>query len=166
MQPWHGSCSSLSLCLGAGYFIKCLCPLDRHIRGICPRLASDPFMERGFAWCGWWRPCVAGVTRVSSLCHSCRAPATFNKAMVKRFRHPRRLGPLVEKISASCWHSRIFGQSRPPRPNVAVIPGTSTGWSLCPWPTQIVIPTTVGALDYSSGTPDMHSIHDPMISVS
>jgi hypothetical protein len=63
-------------------------PLDRHIRGICPRLASDSFVERGFAWCGWcgwWRPCVAGVTPVSKLCHYCRAPATFNKVMVKGF---------------------------------------------------------------------------------
>jgi hypothetical protein len=60
-------------------------PLDWHIWGMCPRLASDPFVERGSAWCGWWRPCVAGVTPVSSLCRSCRAPATFNKAMVKGF---------------------------------------------------------------------------------
>jgi Synergist-CTERM protein sorting domain-containing protein len=60
-------------------------PLDRHIRGICPRLASDPFVERGFAWSGWWRPCVAGVTLVSSLGRSCRDPATFNKALVKGF---------------------------------------------------------------------------------
>jgi hypothetical protein len=82
---WHGSCSSLSLCLGAGCFIKCLCPLDRHIWDICPRLASDPFVERGLAWCGWWRPCVACVTLVFSLCRSCRAPATFNKASVRDF---------------------------------------------------------------------------------
>jgi hypothetical protein len=74
-----------ALCLGTGYFIKCPCPLDQHIRGICPRLASDSFVERGFAWCGWWRPCVAGVTPVSSLCRSCRAPAGFNKARVKGF---------------------------------------------------------------------------------
>jgi hypothetical protein len=60
-------------------------PLDRHIWGICPWLASDPFVERGSTWCGWWRLCVAGVTPFSSLCRSCRAPATFNKAMVKGF---------------------------------------------------------------------------------
>jgi hypothetical protein len=58
-------------------------PLNRHIQGICPWLASDPFVERGFAWCGWWRPCVASVTLVSSPYRSCWAPATFNKAMVK-----------------------------------------------------------------------------------
>jgi hypothetical protein len=143
LRPWRGSRSSLSLCLGVGYFVKCICPLDRHIQGICPRLASNTFVERGFAWCGWWRPCVAGITPVSSLCRSCRAPATFNKAMVKGFRHPRWLGPSVEKISAGCWHSRLFGQSRPPRPDVALIPGASPGRSLYPWPTQIVIPTTL-----------------------
>jgi hypothetical protein len=60
-------------------------PLDWHIWGICPRFASDPFVEEGLAWCGWWRPCVAGVTPVFSLCRSCRDPATFNKASVKCF---------------------------------------------------------------------------------
>jgi hypothetical protein len=75
----------LPLCLSAGYFIKLPCSLDQHIQGICPRLASDPFVEMGFAWCSWCRPCVAGVTLVSSLCRSCRAPATFNKTMVKGF---------------------------------------------------------------------------------
>jgi hypothetical protein len=42
-----GFCFPLPLCLGASYFIKSLCSLDRHIRGICARLASDPFVERG-----------------------------------------------------------------------------------------------------------------------
>jgi hypothetical protein len=42
-------------------------------------------MEEGLAWFGWWRPCVAGVTPVSSLCCSCRDPVTFNKALVKGF---------------------------------------------------------------------------------
>jgi hypothetical protein len=60
-------------------------PLNWHIRGICPRFASDPFMEEGLAQCGWCRPCMAGVTLVSSLCRSCRDPATFNKASVKGF---------------------------------------------------------------------------------
>jgi uncharacterized protein (TIGR03382 family) len=60
-------------------------PLDRHIQGICPRFASDPFMEEGLARCGWWRLCVAGVTPVSSLCCSFRDPSTFNKASVKGF---------------------------------------------------------------------------------
>jgi hypothetical protein len=80
---WRGSRFSLFLYLSAGYFIKCSCPLDWHIRGICPRLASDPFMERRFAWCGWWWPSVAGVIAVSSLCRSCRAPASFNKAFIR-----------------------------------------------------------------------------------
>jgi hypothetical protein len=49
----------------------------------------------------------------------------------------------VEKISAGCWRSRLFGRSRTPRPDIAVILGTSAGRLLCPWPTQIVIPTTL-----------------------
>jgi hypothetical protein len=60
-------------------------PLDWHIQGICPRFAIDPLMEEGLAWFGWWRPCVAGVTPVSSFCRSCRDPVTFNKALVKGF---------------------------------------------------------------------------------
>jgi uncharacterized protein (TIGR03382 family) len=70
---------------GRKLLYKAPLPLDRHIRGICPRLASDLFVEKGFAWCGWWRSCVAGVTPLSSLCRSCWDPATFNKAMVKGF---------------------------------------------------------------------------------
>jgi hypothetical protein len=70
---------------GRRLLIKCLYPLDRHIWVICPRLALDPFVERGFAWCDWWMPCVAGVSLVSSLYHSCRTPTAFNKAMVKGF---------------------------------------------------------------------------------
>jgi hypothetical protein len=88
-------------------------PLDQHIQGICPQFASDPFMEEGFALCGWWRPCVASVTLVSGLCQSCRDPATFNKASVRGFRRLRRLGPLVVKMSAGRWHSRPLAQPAP-----------------------------------------------------
>jgi hypothetical protein len=42
-------------------------PLHRHIRGICPRLASDPFVERGFASCGWWRPWLASLWSPASV---------------------------------------------------------------------------------------------------
>jgi hypothetical protein len=63
-------------------------PLDRHIWGICPQIASDPFVEEGLARFGWWRSCVAGVTPVSSLYRSRRDPATFNKASVKGFVAP------------------------------------------------------------------------------
>jgi hypothetical protein len=71
--------------LGRKLLYKAPFPLDQHIWGICPRLASDPFVEEGMAWCDWWRPCVAGVTLVFSLCRSCRDPATFNKVMVNGF---------------------------------------------------------------------------------
>jgi hypothetical protein len=43
------------LYLGACRFIKWSCPLDQHIRGICPQLASDPSVGRDFTWRGWWR---------------------------------------------------------------------------------------------------------------
>jgi hypothetical protein len=46
-------------------------------------------------------------------------------------------------MPSGCWRSWPFGQSRPPRPKVAVIPGTSAGRWLCPWPTQIVNPMTL-----------------------
>jgi hypothetical protein len=133
---------SSALCLGACCFIKHLFPLDQHIRGICPRSASDPFVEEGLARCGWWRPCVARVTPVSS-CRSCRDPGTFNKASVQGFHRLRRLWPLVVKMSAGCWRSRILGRNRPPGPDIVVIPGTSAGGWLRPWPTQIVIPMTL-----------------------
>jgi hypothetical protein len=77
-------------------------PLDRHNRGICPRFASDPFVEEGLARCGWWRPCVAGVTLVSGLCRSCWDPATFNKASIRGFHRLHRLGPPMVKMSAGC----------------------------------------------------------------
>jgi hypothetical protein len=103
--PWlwsrHGPRSPLALCLGAGRFIKCLFPLDRHIWGICPWSASDPFVEEGLARCGWWRSCVAGITPVSGLCRSCRVPVTFNKASVGGFRRLCRLGPPAVKMSAN-----------------------------------------------------------------
>jgi hypothetical protein len=129
-----------ALCLGAGRFIKHLFPLDRHIWGICPRFASDPFVEERLARCGWWRPCVAGVTLVSGLCRSCRDPDTFNKVSVEGLRHLRWLGPLVVKTSAGCWRSWPLGRSRLPWSDVAVIPRMIADRWLCPWPTQIVIP--------------------------
>jgi hypothetical protein len=92
---------------------------------------------------GWWRPSVAGITLVSYLCQSCRGHAAFGKASVGGFRHLCKLGPLMMKMSAGCWRSRPSGRSRPLWPNVAVIPGTSAGRWICPWPTRMVIPTTL-----------------------
>jgi hypothetical protein len=91
-------------------------PLDRHIRGICPRLASDPFVEEELAWCGWWRPCMAGITPVSSLCRSCRDPATFDKAMVKGFvifaglGHRRRRSQPAAGVAGSLDGADLLGQ--------------------------------------------------------
>jgi hypothetical protein len=84
-------------------------PPDRHIRGICPRFASDPFMGNGLARCGWWRSSVASVTLVSGLCRSCRVLTTFNKASVEGSCCLLRLGPPVVEMPASCWRSRLPG---------------------------------------------------------
>jgi hypothetical protein len=53
--------------------------------GYMPPARLGSFRGEGFAWCGWWRPFVAGVTPVSSFCRSCRALASFNKAPVRDF---------------------------------------------------------------------------------
>jgi hypothetical protein len=105
-----------------------------------------PTMPRILSWrrvlpVGWWRPSVAGVTLVSYLCRSCRGRAALGKASVGGFHRLRRLGPLMMKSPSGCWCSRPFGRSRPLWPNVAVIPGTSAGRWLYPWPTQLFIPT-------------------------
>jgi hypothetical protein len=44
---------------------------------------------------------------------------------------------------ADCWRSRLFDRNRPPWPGVTAISRTLAGRLLCPWPTQIVIPTTL-----------------------
>jgi hypothetical protein len=80
---------------------------------------------------------------VSGLCQSCRGHAAFDKASIGGFRRLRRLRPLMMKMPAGCWRSRPFGRSRPIQPDVVVIPGTPVGRWFCPWPTQIVIPTTL-----------------------
>jgi hypothetical protein len=67
----------------------------------------------------------------------------FIKHLLEGFRHLHQLGPLMMKMPASCWRSRPFSQSRPLWPDVMVIPSISVGRWLCPWPTQIVIPTTL-----------------------
>jgi hypothetical protein len=63
------------------------------------------------------------------------------KCPLEEFHRLRQLEALMMKMLAGCWRSRAFGRSRPLWPNVAVIHGTSAGRWLCPWPTQIVIPT-------------------------
>jgi hypothetical protein len=67
------------------------------------------------------------------------------KRLLEEFRRLRRLGSLRVKSPAGCWRSQSFGQSWPLWPNAMVIPGTSTDRWLYPWPTQIVIPTTLAS---------------------
>jgi hypothetical protein len=86
---------------------------------------------------------VAGITLVSSLCRSCRDPATFNKALVKGFVVFFRLEPSAGTILASCWRNYLLDRSWPPRSDVMAILGMLAGRRLYPWPTQIVIPTTL-----------------------
>jgi hypothetical protein len=65
------------------------------------------------------------------------------KQPLEEFRRLHWLGfPTVES-SAGYWCSRPFGRSRPLWPNTVEIPGMSVGRWLCPWPTRIVIPTTL-----------------------
>jgi hypothetical protein len=84
----------LALCLGAGYFIQCLFPLDQHIRSL-------PI--------GWWRPSMASVMLVTSLCRSCWGHAALIKCLLEGFCHLRRLGRPVMKTPAGCCRSRPFG---------------------------------------------------------
>jgi hypothetical protein len=46
LQSWHGPPSSHSLS-DDGNFIKCLFPLDRHLRGICPPFCLGSFCGKG-----------------------------------------------------------------------------------------------------------------------
>jgi hypothetical protein len=135
----------LALCLGAGNFIKCLCPLDRHLESICLLLGLGSF--RGGGSC----PLIGGGRAWLA---SRRSPASIDlvgatpllaKRPLEEFHHLCRLWPPQMKSLAGCWCSWPFDRSRPLWPNAVVIPGTSAGRWFCPWPTQIVIPTTGGA---------------------
>jgi hypothetical protein len=127
----------LALCRGAGCFIKRLFPLDQHIRAYASCLPRILLWRRGL-------PVVVGGGR--AWLASCWSPASVDlveamplliKCPLEGFCHLRRLGPPMMKMLAGCWHSR------PPRPDVVVISRMSAGRWLCPWPTQIVIPTTL-----------------------
>jgi hypothetical protein len=86
-------------------------PLGSAYPGYMPPVCLRSFRGGGLARCGWWRPCVAGVTPISSLCRSSRDLATFNKASIEGFRRLCQLGPPVVKMSACCWRSRLLGRS-------------------------------------------------------
>jgi hypothetical protein len=88
-----------------------------------------PSLPRILSWrrvlpVGWWRSSVAGITPASCLCRSCRGHAAFGKAFVGGFHRLRWLRPLRMKSLAGCWRSQPFDGSRPPWPNIVVIPGT------------------------------------------
>jgi hypothetical protein len=126
-----------------GNFIKCLSPLDWHLRGICPVFCLGSF--RGEGSC----PLIGGdqawlASRLSpSSVDLVGARLLLAKHPLEGFRHLLRLGPPAVESSAGCWRSRPFGRSRPFWPSAVETPGTSAGRWLCPWPTRIVIPTTL-----------------------
>jgi hypothetical protein len=135
--------SSLTPLSDDGNFIKCLSPLDQHLRGICPMLCLGSF--RGEGSC----PLVGGgrVWLASRL-----SPASVDlvgaglllaKQPLEEFCRLRRLGHPAAESSAGCWRSRPFSRSQPFWPSAMEIPGTSAGRWLCPWRTRIVIPTTL-----------------------
>jgi hypothetical protein len=100
-------------------------------------------VEEGLARYGWWRPSVAGVMLVSGLYRSCRGHAAFDKASVGGFSSSS-----PARTSGDEDASRLLPQSA-----LRLKPASSAGcrsdpWTLagrwlCPWPTQIVIPTTL-----------------------
>jgi hypothetical protein len=65
------------------------------------------------------------------------------KRPLEEFRRLRRLRLSSVKSPAGCWHSRPFRWSRPLWLSAVEIPGMSAGRWLCPWPTLVVIPTTL-----------------------
>jgi hypothetical protein len=92
----------------AGNFIKCLFPLDRHLRGISPLLCLGSF--RGGGSC----PLIGGG-RVWLM--SCLSPASVDlvgvmlllvKRPLEEFRCLRRLWLPAVKSPAGCWRNRPF----------------------------------------------------------
>jgi hypothetical protein len=118
-------------------------PLDRHLRGICPPLCLGSF--RGGGSC----PLVGGdrawlASRLSpASVDLVEAVPLLVKRLLEEFPRLRRLGLPTVESSAGCRCSRPIGRSRPLWPNIVEIPRTSAGRWLYPWPTRIVIPTTL-----------------------
>jgi hypothetical protein len=127
---------SSALCRDAGNFIKCLFPLDRHLRGICALLCLGSF--RGGGSCslvGGGQAWLASRMSPTSVDLVGVVPLLVKRSL-EEFRRLRRLGLPTVKSPAGCW------RSRPLWPNVVENPEISAGRWLCPWPTRIVIPTT------------------------
>jgi hypothetical protein len=99
------SSSSLS---DAGNFIKCLFPLDRHLRGICPLLClgsfrgggSCPLVGGGRAWLAS-RLSPASVDLVGAM-------PLLVKWPLEEFRRLRWLWLPAVKSPVGCWRSRPF----------------------------------------------------------
>jgi hypothetical protein len=135
--------SSLTLLSDDGKFIKCLSPLDRHLRGICPVLflgsfrgeGSCPLIGGGWAWLAS-RLFPASVDLVG-------ARLLLAKQPLEGFHRLLWLGLPAAELLAGHWRSWPFGRSRPFWPSALEIPGTLAGRWFCPWPTRIVIPTTL-----------------------
>jgi hypothetical protein len=125
-----------------GNFIKCLFPLDQHLRGISPLLClgsfrgggSRPLIGGGRAWLAS-RLSPASVDLVG-------ARPILAKRPLEEFCRLRRLGLSSVKSPAGCWRSRPFRWSRPLWLSAVEIPRTSASRWICPWHTQVVIPTT------------------------
>jgi hypothetical protein len=135
--------SSLTPLSDDGNFIKCLSPLDQHLRGICPILCLGSF--RGEGSCplvGGGQPWLASRLSCASV-DIVGAWLLLAKQPLEGPHRLLRLGLLAAESLAGCWHSRPFGRSRPFWPSTVEIPGTSVGRWFCPWPTRIVIPTTL-----------------------
>jgi hypothetical protein len=99
----------LSLCLGTCYFIKCLLPLDQHLRGIRLLLCLGSFrggeacslVGGGQVWlASCWSPASVDLVRATLLLAKCS---------LEEFHRLHRLDPSMMKSPASCWHSRPFG---------------------------------------------------------
>jgi hypothetical protein len=124
-----------------GNFIKCLSPLDRHLRGICPLLCLGSFCGEGSC------PLIGGGRAWLASCLSpasvdlVRAMLLLVKQSLEEFHRLRRLEPPAAESPTGCWRSRPLGRSRPLWPNAVEIPRTLAGRWFCPWPTRIVIPT-------------------------
>jgi hypothetical protein len=135
--------SSLTPLSDDGNFIKCFSHLDRHLRGICPVLCLGSFREEGSCpLIGGGRAWLASRLSPASV-NLVGARLLLAKQPLEEFRRLRRLGLPAAELPAGCWRSRTFDRSWPFWPSAVEIPGTSAGRGFCPWPTRIVIPTTL-----------------------
>jgi hypothetical protein len=95
-----------------GNFIKCLSPLDRHLRGICSSFCLGSF--RGEGSC----PLIGGdrarlASRLSpASVDLVGARLLLAKQPLEEFRRLRRLWLSSVESSAGYWRNRSFGQSR------------------------------------------------------